>query len=67
MPEKWEDLEAAIELQIEGVDLEFKRELPDKASAVWDIAKDAAALSIEGGVIVIGVDEEEGVVRDHSG
>lgn len=60
IPRSWQDLELAIGVQIEGESLDFKKALPPKA-AIRDLAKDAAAMSIGGGVIVVGVDESQGV------
>lgn len=38
--------------------LDLKRELPTGTSAIKDIAKDIAAFSEDGGLTIIGVDEE---------
>ncbi len=50
----------AIDSQGEAASLDFKRALPPKQK-IRDLAKDAASMAIEGGVILIGVDEEAGV------
>ncbi len=57
-PTTWHDLVLALGQRHEDQQLDFKRELPSNAR---DLAKDAAAMSIDGGVIVIGVDENAGV------
>ena len=45
-------------LLTESHTLDIKRELPTSDSANRDIAKDIAAFSMDGGVIIIGVDED---------
>lgn len=62
-PTNWQDLELAIGLHREGETLEFKRELP-AGQGVRDLAKDAAAMSIAGGVLVIGVEEVGGEAKE---
>jgi hypothetical protein len=52
-PKDYADIEAAIGVIAESPDLDFKRELSKPA----DIAKDIAAMSLQGGVIAYGVDE----------
>jgi hypothetical protein len=52
-PEGYADIEAAIGAIAEAADLDFKRQL----SKPTDIAKDIAAMSIQGGVIAYGIDE----------
>lgn len=52
-PEGYADIEAAIGAITEAADLDFKRQL----SKPTDIAKDIAAMSIQGGVIAYGIDE----------
>jgi hypothetical protein len=47
-------------LKIESESLDFKSALPYGQKA-RDLAKDAAAMSLDGGVIVVGVEEKEGV------
>jgi hypothetical protein len=58
--QEWSDLERAIGVQSEDDAIDFKRELPPKGK-IRDLAKDVAAMSIGGGVIVIGVDESNGL------
>ena len=53
-PTDWGDIEAAIGVVAESPDLDFKKQLSKAA----DIAKDIASMSIQGGVIVYGIDEE---------
>lgn len=56
IPQTWKDIELAIGTLSENEALDFKRDLaPGKK--LNDIAKDAAAMSLQGGVILIGVDE----------
>jgi len=52
-PKDFADIEAAVGVVAESSDLDFKRELSKPA----DIAKDIAAMSLQGGVIAYGVDE----------
>jgi hypothetical protein len=56
-PKSYQDVERAVGELSEAADLDFKR---DVGASVKDLAKDAAAMSIEGGVIVIGMDERGG-------
>lgn len=56
----WADLELAIGVQVESGSLDFKSALPPKGK-IRDLAKDAAAMSIDGGVILVGLAEEDGV------
>ena len=60
VPRTWADLERALGVQTEGDGLDFKSALPPK-NKMRDLAKDAAAMSIGGGTIVIGVDETSGI------
>lgn len=60
VPQNWVDLELAIGMQVENASLDFKSTLPPKGK-VRDLAKDATAMSIEGGVILVGLAEEDGV------
>lgn len=53
-PQVFSDLDSAMGVVAESADLEFKREL----SKPRDIAKDIAAMSIQGGVIAYGIDED---------
>ena len=53
-PKDFSDIEAAIDVIAEGPDLDFKRDL----SKATDIAKDIASMSIQGGVIAYGIDED---------
>jgi hypothetical protein len=53
-PEGFSDLDAAVGAVAESPDLDFKRQLSKPA----DIAKDIAAMSIQGGVIAYGIDED---------
>jgi predicted HTH transcriptional regulator len=63
VPHTWSDLEPALGEQIEGVGLDFKSALPPKGR-LRDLAKDAAAMSIGGGVILVGVAERDGVATE---
>lgn len=65
IPRTWADLELAIGVQIESDRLDFKSALPPNKK-IRDLAKDAAAMSIGGGVVVIGVDETDGVASSVS-
>lgn len=56
-PKTYQDVERAVGELSESAVLDFKR---DVSGSVKDFAKDAAAMSIEGGVIVVGVDEAGG-------
>ena len=56
-PKTYQDVERAVGELSEAADLDFKR---DVGASVKDLAKDVAAMSIEGGVIVIGMDEKAG-------
>jgi hypothetical protein len=60
IPRTWADLERAIGVQIESDRLDFKSALPP-SKKIRDLAKDAAAMSVGGGVLVIGIDETDGV------
>lgn len=60
IPQTWNDLEIAIGTLSEGDQLDFKRELAT-GKKLNDIAKDAAAMSLQGGVILVGVDEDSGL------
>jgi hypothetical protein len=60
VPQSWVDLELAIGVQVENASLDFKSALPPKGK-VRDLAKDAAAMSIDGGVVLVGLAEEDGV------
>jgi Putative DNA-binding domain len=53
-PSSYSDVEAAIGVIVESPELDFKREL----SKPTDIAKDIAAMSVQGGVIAYGIDED---------
>jgi hypothetical protein len=53
-PSTWEDVTAAIGTLAEAPDLDFKREL----SSNGDISKDIAAMTLHGGVIAYGIDED---------
>jgi hypothetical protein len=53
-PRSYSDIEAVIGLIAESPDLDFKREL----SKPTDLAKDIAAMSVQGGVIAYGIDED---------
>lgn len=56
-PATWQDIEGLLAGRVEEVDsLDFKRELGSRNS---ETAKDIAAMTVDGGVIVIGVDEDE--------
>src|SRR5690242_6721779 len=65
IPRTWADLERAIGVQIEGERLDFKSALPPNKK-IRDLAKDAAAMSVGGGVLVIGIDETDGVASSIS-
>lgn len=54
-PRDYEDIEAAVGVVAESPELDFKRELSKPAN----IAKDIAAMSLQGGVIAYGVDEAD--------
>lgn len=57
-PTAWEDIEALVSGRVAETDsLDFKRELGPKNDNV-DTAKDIAAMTVEGGVIVIGIEED---------
>ena len=60
VPQSWVDLELAIGVQVENTSLDFKSALPPKGK-IRDLAKDAAAMSIDGGVVLVGLAEEDGV------
>jgi hypothetical protein len=60
IPKAYGDLELALGVQIESESLDFKSALPTGQKA-RDLAKDAAAMSLAGGVIVVGLEEQEGV------
>ncbi len=60
VPRTWAELELAVGVQVESAGLDFKSALPPKGK-LRDLAKDAAAMSVGGGVILVGVDEEDGV------
>jgi hypothetical protein len=60
VPQSWVDLELAIGVQVESASLDFKSALPPKGK-IRDLAKDAAAMSIDGGVVLVGLAEEDGV------
>src|SRR5437660_760912 len=53
MPRTWADVEAAIDVLEEGPQLDFK------SAFDADTAKDVAAMSVDGGVIVYGIDERK--------
>ena len=55
------DIRQAIGVAEEGPQLDFKRELAS-GSDKKDLAKDAAAMGVDGGVILIGVDENQNAV-----
>lgn len=65
IPRTWADLELAIGVQIESDRLDFKSALPP-SKKIRDLAKDAAAMSVGGGVVVIGIDETDGVASSIS-
>jgi len=65
IPRTWADLERAIGVQIESERLDFKSALPPNKK-IRDLAKDAAAMSVGGGVLVIGIDETDGVASSIS-
>jgi hypothetical protein len=54
-PTVWRDVELAIGTLTEGPDLDFKRELSSNS----EISKDIAAMTLLGGVIVYGIDEDD--------
>jgi hypothetical protein len=57
-PNSYEEVEQAVAAKIsEGPDLDFKEKLSDNK----ELAKDVAAMTIHGGVIVVGVSEADGV------
>ncbi len=56
-PSTWEDIEALVSGRVGETDsLDFKRALGPKNV---DTAKDIAAMTVEGGVIVIGIEEDD--------
>lgn len=55
-PQTADDVRQAIDVLTENSQLDFKRDLSGKKP---DLAKDVAAMSLEGGVIVVGVDEDD--------
>jgi Schlafen, AlbA_2 len=63
IPRDWNDLKVAIGVQVEGEALDFKSSFPPKGK-MRDLAKDAASMSIGGGVIVIGVGERNRVATE---
>lgn len=62
-PRTFQDVQHALGVLSETTTLDFKRELGTGAH-VRDIAKDAAAMSIQGGVIVVGVGETSAALAD---
>ena len=54
-PRTWADVQAAINVMIEGSQLDFK----DAAalSSTREVSKDVAAMAVYGGVLVYGMDE----------
>ena len=62
-PRSFSDVQQALGVLSETATLDFKREL-GSGSVVRDVAKDAAAMSVHGGVIVVGVDETTGALAD---
>lgn len=65
IPRTWAELELAIGVQTESDRLDFKSALPPN-NKIRDLAKDAAAMSVGGGVIVIGADEADGIASSIS-
>jgi len=53
-PTEWSEIEALIGYAEETAGLDFKRELPSNG----ELAKDVAAMTVNGGIVVIGVDED---------
>jgi hypothetical protein len=53
-PSTWDDVTAAIGTLSEAPDLDFKRQLSSNS----DISKDIAAMTLHGGVIAYGIDED---------
>ena len=60
-PSSYEDVERAIGVLKETATLDFKKAL-SKGQGALDLAKDCAAMAIEGGSIVVGV-AEDGAAR----
>jgi hypothetical protein len=58
-PRSFSEVALGIGVLSEDSHLDFKKQMPPKHKLA-DFAKDAAAMSVEGGVIVIGVDEQAG-------
>jgi hypothetical protein len=59
LPQTYADVQNAIGVLSEGPDLDFKLD-HTKPADLKGLAKDVAAMSLEGGVIVIGIDETAG-------
>jgi hypothetical protein len=54
-PRTWHELAAACGVVTEAIDLDFKAQLTSNA----EIAKDVAAMTVQGGVIAYGIDEDD--------
>jgi hypothetical protein len=59
-PETYNDIDEVLGTAEEGPQLDFKREM--SSTDKKDLAKDAAAMSVDGGVILIGVAEDQNAV-----
>lgn len=59
-PRTWHELEAACGVVAEAIDLDFKAQLTSNA----EIAKDLAAMTVQGGVIAYGIDEDDKAVAE---
>lgn len=64
IPRTWAHLELAIGVQIESDRLDFKSALPP-SKKIRDLAKDAAAMSVAGGVLVIGISRDRWRCQQH--
>jgi hypothetical protein len=60
-PRTYDEADAAVGGVSESDDLDFKRELGSSEGSRKELAKDVAAMTINGGVIVIGMDETDGL------
>ena len=59
LPESWKDVEGMLGEAVELSTLEFKRELGSGASPNAELAKDIASMTLNGGVIIIGLAEDK--------
>jgi len=59
-PRTWQELQDACGVVAEAIDLDFKKQLTSNA----EIAKDIAAMTVQGGVIAYGIAEDEQAVAN---